>query len=262
MKYFQLFLLATILMTSCASQKRAWYMQGATSNTPERIVADYQIRIKPLDRLTIVVNSKDPELAAPFNTSSSYNSLSGTPMGGYNNTNYIQTRTVDEKGQLEMPIIGIINCLGKSRSELAQTIADKIIQGGYIKDPNVNVQFADMKISIIGEVARPGEYAITTDRVSILDALAMAGDLTIYGLRNDIAVIREENNTRTIHYIDLTKTDIFNSPCYYLQQNDAIYVKPNKYKAASGEIGQNRNFYLSLAGTAISIATMIITLTK
>ena len=100
------------------------------------------------------------------------------------------------------------------------------------------------------------------DKISIFDALAMAGDLTIYGIRTDVAVAREVDGVRTIEYLDLTSKDLFNSPAFYIQQNDVIYVKPNKYKAQAGEISQNRNFYLSLVGTAISVATLIITLTK
>ena len=252
MKHFRLLVPAilALLVSSCASQKRAWYLQDANPFTPEQIAESGQIRIKPLDRLTIVVNSKDPELAVPFNSATSYNSLT------------LQIRTVDENGMLDMPVIGKIDCKGKTRSELAQLIADKIVEGGYINDPSVNVQFADMKISVVGEVARPGQYDVTRDKISIFDALAMAGDLTIYGIRTDVAVAREVDGVRTIEYLDLTSKDLFNSPAFYIQQNDVIYVKPNKYKAQAGEISQNRNFYLSLVGTAISVATLIITLTK
>ena len=251
-----------ILLVSCSAQKRVWYLQDAQPFTPEQIAENGQIRIKPLDRLTIVVNSKDPELAVPFNSSSSLSSLTGATNYGSATNQSLQIRTVDENGQLEMPVIGKIECKGKTRSELAQAIADKIVEGGYINDPTVNVQFADMKISVIGEVARPGHYDVTRDKLSIFDALAMAGDLTIYGIRTDVAVAREVDGVRTIEYLDLTSKDLFNSPAFYIQQNDVIYVKPNKYKAQTGEISQNRNFYLSLVGTAISVATLIITLTK
>ena len=212
--------------------------------------------------LTIVVNSKDPELAVPFNSSTSLSSVTGVASYSSATNQSLQIRTVDENGMLDMPVIGKIDCKGKTRSELAQLIADKIVEGGYINDPSVNVQFADMKISVVGEVARPGQYDVTRDKISIFDALAMAGDLTIYGIRTDVAVAREVDGVRTIEYLDLTSKDLFNSPAFYIQQNDVIYVKPNKYKAQAGEISQNRNFYLSLVGTAISVATLIITLTK
>ena len=253
MKHFRLLVPAilALLVSSCASQKRAWYLQDANPFTPEQIAESGQIRIKPLDRLTIVVNSKDPELAVPFNSSTSLSSVTGVASYSSATNQSLQIRTVDENGMLDMPVIGKIDCKGKTRSELAQLIADKIVEGGYINDPSVNVQFADMKISVVGEVARPGQYDVTRDKISIFDALAMAGDLTIYGIRTDVAVAR-----------DLTSKDLFNSPAFYIQQNDVIYVKPNKYKAQAGEISQNRNFYLSLVGTAISVATLIITLTK
>jgi len=111
-------------------------------------------------------------------------------------------------------------------------------------------------------VLRPGSYAITHDKVTIFDALALAGDLTVYGQRKDVMVYREVDGKRHIEYLDLTSKDIFTSPAFYIRQNDAIYVKPNKYKAQAGEINQNRSFYLSLIGTAISVATLIVTITK
>lgn len=264
MKRFYLFAIvafAALASASCASQKRAWYLQDAQPFTPEQIAEAGQIRIKPLDRLTIVVNSRDPELAVPFNTYTSLSSLSGSGSGG-TGANSMQILTVDSEGSLEMPVIGTIECKGKTREELAKIIADKIIEGGYINDPKVNIQFADMKIAIIGEVGKPGYYDVTRDKVSIFDALAMAGDITIYGVRTDVSVTRVQDGVRTIEYLDLTSKDVFNSPAFYIQQNDVIYVKPNKYKTQSGEISQNRAFYLSLIGTVISITTLVVTLTQ
>ena len=254
--------LAIILLVSCSAQKRVWYLQDAQPFTPEQIAENGQIRIKPLDRLTIVVNSKDPELAVPFNSSTSYNSLTGSNISSTASSQALQMRTVDENGMLDMPAIGKAKSPAKTRSELAETIADKIREGGYINDPTVNVQFADMKISVIGEVLRPGFYDVTRDKISIFDALAMAGDMTVYGVRSEVIVTREVDGVRTIQVLDLTSKEIFDSPAFYLQQNDVVYVKPNKYKAQAGEISQNRNFYLSLVGTAISVATLIVTLTK
>ena len=244
-----------LLLASCSAQKRVWYLQDVQPATPEQIAQNGQIRIKPLDRLTIVVNSKDPELAVPFNSSTSLNSLSGMPSAS-STTQALQVRTVDENG------FGQIQCKGLTRSELAKVIADKIVEGRYINDPTVNVQFSDMKISVIGEVARPGSFDIDRDRISIFDALALAGDMTVYGVRSEVIVTRETDGKRIVEVLDLTSKDIFNSPAFYLQQNDVVYVKPNKYKAQSGEISQNRSFYLSLVSTAVSVATLIVTLTK
>ena len=264
MKHYRLLVpvILALLVSSCASQKRAWYLQDANPFTPEQIAESGQIRIKPLDRLTVVVNSKDPELAVPFNSSTSLSSVTGVASYSSATNQSLQIRTVDENGMLDMPVIGKIDCKGKTRSELAQAIADKIVEGGYINDPSVNVQFADMKISVIGEVARPGHYDVTRDKISIFDALAMAGDLTIYGQRENVALIREENGMRTVHYFDLKKPDILASPYFYLQQDDVVYVTPNKYKAQAGEINQNRSFYISLVSVAVSVATLLVTITR
>lgn len=254
--------LTAVLLASCSAQKRVWYLQNAQPFTPEQIAENGQIRIKPLDRLTVVVTSSDPELAVPFNSWTSYTSVTGMPSTSSTGTQSLQVQTVDENGMLDMPVLGKIECKGLTRHEMESMIAKKLIDNGYIDDPSVNVQFADMKISVIGEVAKPGYYAVTRDRISIFDALSMAGDLTVFGVRTDVAVQRENNGMREIYYLDLTSTEVFNSPAFYLQQNDVIYVKPNKYKAQTGEINQNRSFYLSLVSTAISVATLVITLTK
>ncbi len=266
MKRFLTLLLAAALFASCASQKRALYLQDLDTEAIMEIAENYQIRFKPLDRITVVVNSSNPELAAPFNTASSYNSLSGSPIDGmnmsYSTQSALQILTIDEQGYLHMPIIGPIHCTGKTRSQVAKEIADKIIESGYLNDPTVNIQFADLLFSVIGEVARPGRFNIVSDRVSLFDALSMAGDLTIFGQRKDVTVIREENGRRTSAQLDLTSQDIFTSPYFYLQQNDVVYVKPNKYKAQTGEYNQNRSFYISLASTAIAVATLIVTCTR
>ena len=254
-----------LAMASCASQKRALYFQDLGQVLPD-VSEQYQIRLRPLDRLTVIVNSQRPELAAPFNTSSSYNSLTGTPIDGKamasTSTGNIQVRTIDAEGYLEMPIIGKIYCQGKTRSELAEEIADLIIKGGHLNDPSVNIEFADMAVTVLGEVARPGRYDIHSDRISLLDALSMAGDLTVFGQRHDVTVIREEDGKRTYGVVDLRSQDVFLSPYFYLQQNDVIYVKPNKYKAQTGEYNQNRSFYISLVSAAVSVATLLVTITR
>ncbi len=266
MKKLLFIAISALLMASCASQKRALYLQDLDTEAVTKIADSYQIRLKPHDRLTVVVNSRYPELAAPFNTASSLNSLTGTPIDGNRytstSTSTLQVRTIDSEGMLEMPIIGKVACAGKTREEVAAEIARLIREGGHLNDPTVNIQFSDMAVTIVGDVAKPGRYNITTDRLSLLDALAMAGDLTIYGQRKDVTVIREENGVRTSTTLDLTSQEIFTSPYYYIQQNDVIYVKPNKYKTATGEYNQNRSFYISLISTAVSVATLIVTITK
>ena len=262
MKHLGIFILGALLLASCATNKRAAYIQQVQTDIPTAIEQDYQIRIKPLDRLTVTINSKDPELAAPFNAASSYNSLNGLSSYSSSSNGNLQILTVDKEGKIQLPIIGEIDCDGLTRNELAKKIENTIRENGMVHDPIVIIQFADVKFSVLGEVARPGQFSITKDRISLFDALAMAGDLTIYGQRENVALIREENGMRTVHYFDLKNPDILTSPYFYLQQDDVVYVTPNKYKAQAGEISQNRSFYLSLVGTAISVATLIVTLTK
>ncbi len=261
MKQILIVLTAFVLCTSCAAYKRVNYIQDINIDQPEKIAEEYQIRIKPLDKLVIIVNSKDPELAAPFNTSTSLNSLTGVPTGYSQTTsNMLQERTVDEDGTLIMPIIGKVKCAGKTRTELARDIEKMIADGGYISDPTVNVSFADLKIAVLGEVKNPGYYNVINDRMTIFDAVAMAGDLTVFGIRDNVKVIREVDGKRTIGSLDLTKQELFDSPYFYIQQNDIIYVTPNKYKAQTAEINQNRTFYLSVASTLVSIATLVISI--
>ena len=251
-----------VVICGCSAIERTVYLQDVADNVSIKAASEAQIRIKPLDRLTIVVSSKDPELAAPFNATSSYNSLSSNPMGNStsNGASSLQVRTVDESGLLYIPIIGNVYCAGKTRSELAAEIAQKIKNGGYISDAVVNIQFVDMKIFVLGEVSKPGQYDITRDHVTILEALAMAGDMTIYGNRQAVTVVRKVNGETKVYQMNMLDSKMFESPGYYLQQSDVVYVQPNKYKAATAEINQNRNFWLSIATTFVSIASLVVTI--
>jgi polysaccharide export outer membrane protein len=161
-----------------------------------------------------------------------------------------------------MPIIGKINCKGKTRSEIANEIAKKIIKEGYISDAQVNIQFADMKIFVLGEVERPGQFDVTRDKITVLEALAMAGDMTIYGNRENVTVIRRTNDGKKheIYELNFLEGNQLSSPAYFLQQGDVVYVQPNKYKAATAEINQNRTFWISIASTLITATSLVLTI--
>lgn len=256
-------LLAIAMMCSCNLQKKIVYLQDASQDEIVKMAENYEVRIKPNDRLKIIVSSKDPELASPFNSSASYSALSSSERSYTSSTSgdmSIQTRTVRPDGILEMPIIGPVECKGKTRAELANEIARMIREGNYISDPSVNVQFADMKITVMGEVARPGQYDVVRDEITILDALAMAGDMTIYGERDEVAVIRKIDGKAVINYLDLRTKECIASPFYHLQPNDVVYIKPNRYKAANAEINQNRSFWISIVSTLVSVATLVTTI--
>ena len=250
------------LLVGCNVSKRVVYDFNKEESV-KAMLADGQIRIKPLDRLTVVVSSQNPELAAPFNAPTSYNSLSHNPVGvsSSNGLQSLQVRTVAEDGTMEFPMIGKVDCKGKTRKELSDEIAKKIIEGGYISDAIVNIQFADMKFFVLGEVARPGQFDITRDKITVLEALAMAGDMTIYGNRANVAVIRRNGEKEyEVFELNFLEGNQMTSPAFYLQQGDVIYVQPNKYKAATSEINQNRTFWLSIVSTLITATSLILTI--
>ena len=258
MKLYKLLIVLALFMCSCNAQRNVLYLQNIESGTENAVTENSIIKIKPLDQIKIVVNSKNPELAIPFNSSSNYNALTGTMMtttsGGEGS---IHTLTVDSEGYVVMPIIGQVKCAGLTREELAKSIEKLIREGGYIQDPSVNVRFAALSLSILGEVNKPGRYDIRYDQITIFEALALAGDMTIYGNRNDVLVVREVEGKNVVTTLDLRSPEVFTSPCYYLEQNDVVIVNPNKYKAATSEINQNRSFWISLTSTAISLATFL-----
>lgn len=171
---------------------------------------------------------------------------------------------MDTNGDIDFPILGKLHVAGLTRLQLTDLIKQRLIEEDLIKDPIVTVQFLNYKVAVMGEVNRPGSFNISGDRITLLEALSMAGDLTIYGRRDRVAVIREKDGKRTILFHDLRSADIFNSPCYYLQQNDIVYVEPNKAKAGQSEINQNKSVgvWLSAASILVSIASLIVTLTK
>lgn len=255
-------ILLAVLLVGCNASKRIVYDFNKEESV-KAMLADGQIRIKPLDRLTVVVSSQNPELAAPFNAPTSYNSLSHNPVGvsSSNGLQSLQVRTVAEDGTMEFPLIGKVDCKGKTRKELSDEIAKKIIEGGYISDAIVNIQFADMKFFVLGEVARPGQFDITRDKITVLEALAMAGDMTIYGNRANVAVIRRNGDKEyEVFELNFLEGNQMTSPAFYLQQGDVIYVQPNKYKAATSEINQNRTFWLSIVSTLITATSLVLTI--
>ena len=261
MRYLKLMALGVMLLLgACNAQRNVLYLQDIESGAEITLPENYIIRLKPLDQITVVVNSRNPELAKSFNSSTSFNSLSGNNKTAAVSESNLQVLTIDERGCITLPIIGEVECAGMTRQELAKEIETRIIAGDYLSDPQVNVRFAELTISILGEVNRPGRYDIKKDQFTILEALALAGDLTIYGDRSQVAVIREKDGKSIVTKLDLRSSDIFSSPCYYLEQNDVVMVSPNKYRAATSEINQNRSFWISLASTTISLATLVITI--
>lgn len=251
-----------VLCTSCASSKKVVYLQDVVPLKQQDIEQKYEVYVHNDDLLAIMVNSKNPELALPFNMPMvSYQLGSGSTNSG---SQRVLGYLVDGNGDIDFPILGKLHVAGPTRMQLTEMIKQRLIEGDLIKDPIVTVQFLNYKVSVMGEVNRPGSFNISGDRITLLEALSMAGDLTIYGRRDRVAVIREKDGKRTILMHDLRSSDIFNSPCYYLQQNDIVYVEPNKAKAEQTDINQNKSLgvWFGAISALVSIASLIVTLTK
>lgn len=213
------------LFSSCVSPTEVVYLQDVQGNSNEALSQNYQTIIQKDDQLYISVSSKQPELVAPFVQ---------TEMGRMGSANTTNTKApigylVDEAGNIVLPIIGKVKASGKTCTQLADDISAALRQGEYISDASVNVQITNFKFSVLGEVKNPGTYTTEGQRITILEALSRAGDLTIDGDR-DITVIREVNGQREIARLDLRSKDIFASPHYYVQQNDVLLVKPSERK--------------------------------
>lgn len=217
--FFYFILLA---LASCATPENLVYFKDAGRFEKQIVSQEYNNRIQKDDLLSVTVNSKNPELTLPFN------SLQSATLTPDRNISSSPSYLVDSNGDIVFPIFGKIPVLGLTHAELSALIEQKIINGGYIKDPTVTVKLLNYKISVLGEVKMPGLKKIETERVTVFDALALAGDLTIYGQRQNIAVIREVNGQREVANVDISSKDVFTSDYYYLRPNDIVYVQPNK----------------------------------
>ena len=252
-------LIASLLLiaTSCASRKDVVYLQDATNGA----VTQYTIpvpRIAKGDMLGITVNSKNRELSEPFNLTmvgyySSFGVSAATSQQGY---------IVDDEGYIAFPTLGRIHVEGLTRNELNTKIVAELRDKGLLNDATVTVSLLNAQVSVLGEVAHPGRFPMVSDQLSLLDAIAMAGDLTIQGRRDNVLVIREINGERHIVAHDLRSDKIFDSPCYFLRQGDIVYVEPNAAKAQTASINPNNNVgtWLSIVSTATSLTTFVVTI--
>jgi len=209
-------------------------------------------KIQINDILTIVVTAADPKVTAPFNPVSTMTTGSMTQQV---DMALRPTYTVDESGYVTLPMLGKIHVAGLTRVEAIEKIRGDL--GKYIKDPGVNINYNNFRISVLGEVARPGSFILPTERVTVLEALGMAGDLTIRGVRENVMLVREVDGKKTIHRLDLTAQNTLNSPYYYLAQNDVIYVEPNKAQINNSKLGANTNIIISIASLLITVISVL-----
>ena len=257
------------LLTSCGSVKNVAYLQNSDDIDLSRSEYLYDAHIMPKDVLTITVSTVNPEASAPFNlivhpTLTNMSSNVSTSGGS------LQTYLVDNKGLIDFPVLGSLQVGGLSKSECEKMIHDKLLP--YLnatENPvvtvrmSITVRMSNYKISVLGEVNKPGMFTVSNEKINILEALAQAGDLTIYGVRDKVKLIRENaSGKKEIIRINLNDAEIINSPYYYLQQNDIVYVEPNKVKARNSTIGQSTTLWLSGTSILVSLASLIVNILR
>ncbi|MBR1889991.1 MAG: polysaccharide biosynthesis/export family protein [Alloprevotella sp.] len=259
---------AVITLCACKTPSDIAYMQDLTNNTQITSAEAKTITLQPLDQVTIIVNSKNPQVAALFNLPyyarrvGDGASATNSDVGSVNISQNISGYTVDTNGEIDFPVIGKIKIGGLTREQACNYIKDKLIASGQISDPVVTIEFLNLGVSVIGEVNQPGRYSIARDRFTIFDAISLAGDLTINGRRNDVTVVRQTETGQEIYQVDLTKgQELFASPAFYIQQNDVVYVNPNDKKMREATINGNNmrstSFWISLASLLTSVAVLI-----
>jgi polysaccharide export outer membrane protein len=243
-----------LLLFSCASRKDIVYYQNIDTINAGQNINSYEVKIQPDDLLMIIVSAEDPEIALPFNLSTvaMQNNLN---LQAATSQNVIQSYLVDKSGNIEFPVLGRLQIGGLTRTEALQLLKDKI--GVYIKNPIINMRIMNFKVSMQGEVNIPGTYSVTSERVTLIEALSMAKDMTIYGKRDNILVIREVNGVKSYNRVDITKADFINSPFYYLAQNDVVYIEPNRTKVNASAVGPNTSVIISAISILISLSVLI-----
>lgn len=248
-------LLVVGALSSCTSQKKMAYVRDITAESADSINANFhaqrEAHIVCGDALTITVNALDMEAVAAFNLPIYNPGQIGTDR--LYSAYALQYYMVDKDGNIHFPTLGKLHVEGMTISQLTDTLTNEISKS--VNDPIVNVHFANYQVTVLGEVTRPGRFTITGERVTILDALGLAGDMTPYGKRDNVLVAREANGKMQFERINLNNASVFTSPFFYLQQNDVVYVEPNGVRAINS---QNISLYLSMITTLGSMATVIV----
>jgi len=258
---------ASLVLASCGSTKGIPYLTNVdnlSQSDLDKSAKIYEAKIMPKDILTISVNTTVPEAASPFNLGSNAGSGVITQGGISVQGAELQTYIVDREGKIDYPVIGTINVLGLTRVQLQNLIKNRIHPEYITEIPVVNVRFKNYKISVLGEVAKPGSYTVQNEQCTIFDALALAGDLTIFGKRDNILLIRENaDGKKSVTRVNLQNASLLtNLNTYYLQQNDVLYVEPNKTRSKSSNIGAGETYAISIVSTLISITTLILTIVR
>ena len=265
-------ILLAVALTGCKAPQDVAYFQDTDANTIIELAAAKQITVQPGDKLSIVVKSKDPAISDLFNLPV-YSTRIGT--GGsmvsdnvnlrsnsVRNSESVASYTVDRKGDIDFPVLGMLHISGMTRGELSGYIKGELMGRNLVKDPTVIVEFLSSGVDILGDVKSPGRYDINKDKITIIEAISLAGDLNITGQRDNVKVIRQEDGKLHTYKVDLTNTaSLASSPAYYLQQGDVIYVEPNAMQKRATTVNGNNalsvGFWISVASLLTSVVTTL-----
>ncbi len=264
-------LLGVTFFSSCNPQKNVTYLQDTENMMKLRASYEQNIVLKPEDQVFIIVSCRDPQISAMFNLPYYTNRIGGVEsfsssnftINSYSSANSVVGYTVDNEGNIDFPILGKIQVAGLRRAEVAELVKQKLIESNQIKDPVVTVEYMNLGVAVLGEVARPGRFRIDRDHFSIFDALSMAGDLNINGQRKNITLLRHTLEGDQIYKIDLTSgKDIYKSPAFYIQQGDVVYIAPTSKRARESSVNGNTvrsaSFWVSIASLATSVTSVVV----
>lgn len=246
-----LFTSSIVLFSSCASKKNLVYLQPDSTEL-NTLYEMHAPKLQPGDILAISVTADDVRATQPFNQVSPYQGGTGTIQA----TNpFIPTYAIDAKGEIDFPKIGKVKLAGKTRTEAMDFLRREV--GRYIVDPGISMVVRNFKVTVLGEVNRPGTFTIESDRVTVLEALGMAGDMTIYGQRKNVLIIREQDGQKQEFRLDLTNRESLNSMAYYLTQNDVVYVEPNGARIQNSKYSQTTSIFVSVIGLIITVISVV-----
>ncbi|MFT7285455.1 polysaccharide biosynthesis/export family protein [Nonlabens sp.] len=248
-----LLFLFLVFFTSCVSPKKIIYLQDMDSSlTTQKL--NYTSLIKKDDILRITVASENMELVQPFNqminttNQNNLNAMAQQQLFGY---------LVDNDGAIVFPILGVMQAAGQTRKELTDRIQTQIREGGFVKDAVVDIRIVNFKVTVLGEVNRPGTFTLDYNRITLLQVIGTAGDLTIYGNRKNVTVLRDVNGIQTTSTVDLTSASFIDSDFYYLQQNDVVVVEPNYAQIQAAGFNRNASLFVSIASVLLSLIVII-----
>lgn len=265
-------IMAVFLLAACGTPRLAYFQDlndGATLKTEKSAT----IRLKPADQISVIVNSRDPQVTAMFNLPyyskqiGGSQSLTAGSSISVSQSSAISGYTIDSQGYIDFPVLGKILVAELTREEAAEHIKDELLESRQIKDPVVIVEYMNLGFSVLGEVNHPGRYKIDRDRFTVLDAISLAGDLTIDGMRDNVLLIRHEGRREHTYLLDLTDArQLYASPAFYIQQEDVIYVTPNEKRSRESTVNGNAvrttSFWLTLSSLLTSIAVLVFNILK